>query len=137
MDSKEIMANFLATSRASNLSAMIPRQPVDPNSASEFYNRLISWVNDFHKSLGEEFEAGVQLVSFGQSVTFHVEDIGYWNPSLISFRGHTQKGEPVELIQHVSQISILLLKLKREEPLEPKRPIGFASWEEYEKLENK
>ena len=74
----------------------------------------------------------MRLVNFGQAVTFHIEDIGYWNPSLISFRGHTEKGEPVELIQHVTQISILLMKMKREQPQQPKRPIGFASWEEFE-----
>ncbi len=106
--------------------------PTNPNLASEFYSRLITWINDFHKSLDEEYEAGVRLVNFGQAVTFHIEDIGYWNPSLISFRGHTEKGEPVELIQHVTQISILLMKMKREQPQQPKRPIGFASWEEFE-----
>lgn len=106
--------------------------PVNPNLASEFYERLIRWINDFHKSLDDEFEAGVRLVNFGQTVTFHIEDIGYWNPSLISFRGQTESGEPVELIQHVTQISILLMKMNRSQPMQPKRPIGFASWEEFE-----
>mgnify|MGYP003317637775 CR=1 FL=1 len=31
----------------------------------------------------------------------------------------------VELIQHVSQINILLVKLPRLNPEQPKRPIGF------------
>jgi hypothetical protein len=70
---------------------------------------------------------GVRLVSFGQSVVFHLEQIGYWNPSLISFKGFTEDGEPVELIQHVSQISVLLTKLSRKDPTKPKKPIGFAS----------
>ena len=106
--------------------------PTNPNLASEFYDRLINWINDFHKSLDDEFEAGVRLVNFGQTITFHIEDIGYWNPSLISFNGHTENGEPVELIQHVTQISILLMKMPREQPDKPKRPIGFATWEEFE-----
>ena len=83
--------------------------PTNPNLASEFYERLINWINEFHRSLDDEFEVGVRLVNFGQTVTFHIEDIGYWNPSLISFKGKTEVGEPVELIQHVSQISILLM----------------------------
>ncbi len=110
----------------------LPNIPKDQNLASEFHHRLINWINDFHKSLDEEHEAGARLVSFGQSLTFHIEDIGWWNPSLISFIGKTENGEPVELIQHVSQISILLIKMKRLEPQAPKRPIGFASWDEYE-----
>ncbi len=106
--------------------------PRDPNLASEFHRRLINWINDFHKSLDDEFEVGARLVNFGQTITFHIEDIGYWNPSLISFNGHTENGEPVELIQHISQISILLMKMKREKPEEPKKPIGFKTWEEFE-----
>ena len=94
---------------------------------------MIKWINDFHKSLDENFEVGLTLVNFGTNICFHVEDIGYWNPSLISFRGHKEGGEPVELIQHVTQISILLTKMKRENPQEPKRPIGFKTWEEYDK----
>ncbi|CDZ93502.1 DUF6173 family protein [Pseudomonas saudiphocaensis] len=109
---------------------MLP--PKDHNLADEFHRRLINWINEFHKSLDEEHEVGARLVNFGQAITFHVEDIGYWNPSLISFQGRNELGEPVELIQHVSQISILLVAMKRENIQQPKRPIGFASWEEYE-----
>ena len=109
---------------------MLP--PKDQNLADEFHRRLINWINDFHKSLDEEHEVGARLVNFGQTVTFHIEDISYWNPSLISFIGKNELGEPVELVQHVSQISILLVAMKRENIEKPKRPIGFASWEEFE-----
>jgi hypothetical protein len=102
----------------------------DPNLASEFHKRLVEWINDFDKSLDQDHEVGVRLVNFGQVVTFHLRDIGYWNPSLISFSGYTEQGEPVELIQHVSQISILLLKVKRQNTSQPKQSIGFANWDE-------
>ena len=58
------------------------------------------------------------------TITFNLTGMSYWNPSLISFQGFTEKGEPVELIQHVSQISILLQKAKRKNPETPK--IGFV-----------
>ncbi|HEV7298048.1 MAG TPA: DUF6173 family protein [Tepidisphaeraceae bacterium] len=106
------------------------RGPKDYNLASEFHSRLIKWINDFDQSLDNAHEVGVKLVSFGQSVIFHLKDIGYWNPSLISFSGETEGGEPVELIQHVSQISILLMKLPRKNPEAPKQPIGFSSEDE-------
>ncbi|MFK5892327.1 MAG: DUF6173 family protein [Pseudomonadota bacterium] len=109
----------------------------NPNHASEFHHRLITWINDFHKSLDDKHEAGARLVNFGQSVTFHIEDISYWNPSLISFVGTNENDEPIELIQHVSQISILLVKMKRADIDKPKMPIGFASWEDFEKEKNK
>ena len=130
MEPKDLIAGSSGFTLPNGLS--IPPIPVNPNLASEFHHRLIEWINDFHKSLDEEHDVGVRLVSFGQSVTFHLEDISYWNPSLISFVGQTENGEPVELIQHVTQISVLLLKMKRQSVQPPKKPIGFASWEEYE-----
>jgi hypothetical protein len=118
--------------RISQPSFVVPPPPTNPNLASEFHHRLISWINDFHRGLDDKHEVGARLVNFGQSVTFHIDDIGYWNPSLISFVGKTESGEPVELVQHVSQISILLIAMKRNED-SPKRPIGFGSWEEYDR----
>ena len=99
----------------------------DHNLASEFHHRLIKWINDFDATLDTDHEVGVRLVSFGQTVVFHLNDISYWNPSLISFQGVSENGEPVELIQHVSQISILLMKLKRLDTSQPKKKIGFRS----------
>jgi len=103
------------------------RIPTNPNLASEFHKRLVKWINDYDSSLDQDHEVGLMLVSFGQTVVFHLNDIGYWNPSLISFEGVTNEGEPVELIQHVSQISILLMKLKRLDTSQPKRKIGFRA----------
>ena len=104
-------------------------QPVFPDPqdlASDFHKRLVNLVNDFDATLDNEHEVGARLVSFGQAITFHVHDIGYWNPSLIVFHGQTDDGQPVELIQHVSQISVLLTKLRRKNPKAPKKPIGFS-----------
>jgi hypothetical protein len=97
----------------------------ESNYASAFHKRLAQWISNFDTELDEAHEVGVRLVNFGQSVTFRLSGIGYWNPSLISFQGVTEDGNPVELIQHVSQISVLLMKLPRTDPSIPKRPIGF------------
>lgn len=101
--------------------------PTNPNLASEFYERLVKWIQDFDDSLDQDHEVGIRLVSFGETVKFHLQDIGYWNPSLISFKGVTEQGNPVELIQNVSQISILLIKVQRQDTSQPKRPIGFVN----------
>ena len=103
--------------------------PKDKNLASEFYERLVKLINDFDEDLDKEHEVGIRLVSFGQTVKIHVYDIGYYNPSLIIFWGFLENREPVQLIQHVSQISFLLLALKRLDPSKPKRKIGFQKEE--------
>jgi hypothetical protein len=105
-------------------------ESAEANYASEFHQRLEEWINDFDASLDEEHEVGVRLVNFGQIVVFHLENMGYWNPSLITFSGKTDEGDPVNLIQHVSQISVLLMKLPRKDPTKPKHRIGFHTMED-------
>jgi hypothetical protein len=100
-------------------------QNIEENMAGTFYKRLKKWIESFDSQLEQEQEVGIQLVNFGQTVVFHLEDMRYWDPSMISFKGKIENGQPVELIQHVSQISILLTSLTRKNPDEPKKPIGF------------
>lgn len=101
-------------------------ETLEANYASEFHHRLTAWISTFDRSLDELHEVGVRLVSFGQSVTFHLNDIGFWNPSLITFKGETTYGDPVELIKHVSQISILLMKLPAKTRPSRSGVSGFA-----------
>ena len=96
------------------------------NCASEFAKQLLCQIRRFDENLDTSEEVGMRLVSFGQSVTFHVAEISYYNPSLIVFSGFMDDGRQVELNQHVSQISFLLLALPRLNPEEPKRKIGFV-----------
>lgn len=114
------------------ISLQMPRIPTDHNHASEFHWRLVQMVNEFHRELEDEYEVGGQLVNFGNETTFSFTGLGYFNPSLIRFFGTKPDGSPVELVQHVTQISVLLVRQKRIHPEEPKRPIGFATWDEYD-----
>jgi hypothetical protein len=102
----------------------------DENMASEFYKRLQAQIKKFDAELDPEHEVGVKLVTFGQAVTFHVSRLGYHNPSLIFFYGLTEGGDEIQLIQHVSQINFVLVKLPKLNPDEPKRPFGFAQGHE-------
>ena len=118
------------------LAATMPKIeiPVNPlviaakdNLASEFYKRLAEMIKDFDATLDQEHEVGVRLVTFGQTVVFHLTDIGYYNPSLLSFYGTMDDGSPVHLIQHVTQLSVLLMKVPRKDPSKPKRSLGFVA----------
>lgn len=99
---------------------------VNPHLASEFTRRLVKLVNEFNDNLDQEHEVGLKLVAYGQIEMIYVSSIGYWNPSLIIFGGYREDGTPVQLVQHVSQISFLMVKAKRLDPSKPKRPIGFT-----------
>jgi hypothetical protein len=100
-------------------------EAIKQNLASEFCEKLYRQIIVFDSKLDNNKEVAIRLVSFGQSVTFSVTNLGYSNPSLIRFCGYSSEGSYVELIQHVSQISFLLTSAQRENPDQPKRPIGF------------
>jgi hypothetical protein len=71
--------------------------------------------------------SGFDKIGESLAAIFHLQDMGHWNPSLLFFIGVTDDGNPVRLIQHVSQISVLLMKLPRKAPSKSKQPFGFAS----------
>lgn len=99
------------------------------NSAEWTYERLGNYIKDFEERLDDEHEIGARLVSFGGVVTFHIQNVGYWGPDIISFYGKNDKGEDVQLIQHISQLSVLLVAMQKLEE-KPKR-IGFI-WDKEE-----
>ena len=98
-----------------------------PYTAKNIFEQLIQRVQNFEALLDQEHEVGMRLVSFGKSTEFSVARIGYLNPSLLWFEGTLPDGSAVELVQHVSQINFLLIKLKRQSPQEPRCPIGFCT----------
>lgn len=106
------------------LPATLPR-PEDHagNPARWMFERLATYIRQFESRLDEEHEIGARLVSFGANLTFHIEDMGYFGPDMIVFYGKNDKGEPVQLIQHTSQLNVLLVAVRKQEA-RPRR-IGF------------
>src|SRR5690606_19441303 len=95
-------------------------------TAKGAYKRILKRVIDFENGLDQQHEVGLTLANFGQSITLSVSAIGYIDPMFVVFHGHTGNGEPIELIQHFSQISFALIRIKRKNPEKPKAPIGFV-----------
>jgi hypothetical protein len=94
------------------------------NPAAWAYERIIKYIREFEDGLDENHEVGARLVSFGQTLTFHIEDMGYHGPDIITFYGIAENEEHVQLIQHISQLSVLLVAVKK---LGKKaKRIGFA-----------
>lgn len=90
------------------------------------YELLCSSIKEFQEGLDDEHEVGLQLASFGQSITLNVTNIGYSNPSLIHFYGYIN-GSKAHLIQHISQLSFLLTSVPKVDPEKPARRIGFQT----------
>ena len=96
------------------------------NLADYQYELFCNHIKNFQDTLDDEHEVGVQLASFGQSIILNVEKIGYSNPCLIHFYGYSN-GNKCHLIQHVNQLSFLLIAIPKSNPDKPARRIGFDS----------
>lgn len=108
------------------LNQMAHNEEVSHGYANIFYEQLVDEIKDFDNSLDDEYEVGVKLITYGNTYQFYLTDIGYHNPYLIYFYGELSDGSPIQLIQHVSQINFVLIKLKKQDPEKPKRKIGFG-----------
>ena len=93
--------------------------------ASDQYEILKEYIEEFQSSLDSEHEVGMKLTSFGESVLLNVTSVDYENPVLIIFKGF-KNGSEATLIQHVSQLNFMLVSVKKE-PNKPKRIIGFRA----------
>jgi hypothetical protein len=115
---------------ATKLLRAVPVSPVVENAlgerASRICDRLIVEIRRFNEGLDQEHEVGVCLANFGRDCTIHLRELLCADPSLIYLRGETESGDAVQLMQHVSQVNLLLVAVRRSKPNEPKRQIGFG-----------
>lgn len=111
-------------------------EKTQPHYASDMYDRLVALINHFEEGLPEDMQAGGRLVSAGD-VTFSIQDIGYWDPDMIVFYGELSDGSAVELVQHISQLNLLLVAVPRKDDIKkPRRIIGFNQKNEPDVVED-
>lgn len=129
------MNNFDPSLMLTNIPLAIPkvksfqeqmRSVNQPYTAKNLFNQLVQRIQLFESTLDADKEVGIQLVNFGINTTFSVSRLGYMDPSLIWFEGTLDNGSAVQLVQHVNQISFLTMALPRQNPDEPRSPIGFC-----------
>jgi len=93
---------------------------------------IVICINDLHKSLDDDHEAGIQIDHLGKQVIFYIDHIAYKNHSMIYFKGQTDNGKQVHFVKHLSDLSIQLMPLKRRSSNQLKTPFGFVDWDDYE-----
>lgn len=97
------------------------RQPPDP--ASWMHQRLVHQILEFEKNLGPDHEVGGRFVEGPNAEVLHINNVASWAPDMIVFMGQYADGRKFELLQHYSQVSVLLVAVPKMKD-EPRR-IGF------------
>ena len=96
----------------------------DPHLADWKCKKIMEQISEFENSLDEDHEIALMLTSFGNLATMTIENVGYQNPDMLYFYGHIN-GRSSKLIQHVSQLNLLLTSVEKEDKSKPPRRIGF------------
>ena len=111
----------------------LPRQPISQKSPAQWaYERLILYIQNFEKTLDEEHEVAMGFAGSDIGV-IRIEGMGYFEPDIITFYGQDQMGMRTQLVQHVSQLSVMLRALPKQiEAAGPTR-IGFRLAEDLNK----
>jgi hypothetical protein len=89
------------------------------------HDRLVMYIRHFEKQLDASQEIAMGFAG-GQAGVLRIEGIGYFDPDMITFYGRDEDGLKTQLVQHVSQLSVILRAVPKIESEEPPRRIGFA-----------
>jgi hypothetical protein len=103
------------------MSPLISKERLNP--AEWMYERLVKQIVEFECKLSPDEEIGGRFVTAPRDGAIHIEDIGFWGPDLLIFHGTDFEGRKMQLLQHYSQLSILLCAVPKEQ--EKARRIGF------------
>ncbi|TCP44490.1 hypothetical protein EV662_101584 [Rhodovulum marinum] len=103
----------------------VTRKPVQQKSPAEWaYERLILYLKNFEEQLDNEHEVAIGLTGTEAGV-IRIEGIGYFDPDIVTFYGTDMTGARTQLVQHVTQLNVLIRALPRETAETPPRRIGF------------
>ena len=114
------------------LPASVTRKPVKQKSAAEWaYERLILYIQNFESQLDNEHEVAMGFAG-NEAGVLRIEGLGFFDPDIVTFYGTDATGMRMQLIQHVSQLSVTLRALPIRRAEEPPRRIGFQLARELE-----
>lgn len=103
----------------------VAKTPIQKKSQAQWaYERLIIYLKNFEEQLDNEHEAAMGFTG-GDAGVLRIEGMGYYDPDIVTFYGSDPAGGRTQLVQHVSQLNVMLRAVpKAVEQAEPNR-IGF------------
>jgi hypothetical protein len=103
----------------------IAKKPVEEKSPAEWaYERLILYIKNFEELLDGEQEVAMGLTDTGAGV-LRIEGLGYFDPDIVTFYGTDGTGARIQLVQHVTQLNVVLRATPKPDQTTPARRIGF------------
>ena len=98
--------------------------PEQKSPARWAYERMILYIQNFEKTLDGEHEVAMGFAG-GEAGVLRIEGMGYFDPDIVTFYGSDSSGAKTQLVQHVSQLNVILRAMPKPKPEEPAKRIGF------------
>ena len=102
-----------------------PKRRPSAGPARKAAERLVAWIRAFEEGLDPAQEVALGFAG-SEAAILQIEEIGYSDPALITFTGIDEAGYRTQLIQHVSQLDVILRAVPPADPEEAPRRIGFT-----------
>ena len=104
------------------LPGALKKRPASP--AEWAYRRIILYIAKFEETLDSEHEAAMGFTNGGTGM-MRIEGVGHFDPDILTFYGTDPAGGRVQLIQHVSQLSVMLRAIPKPREIGEPRRVGF------------
>ena len=104
------------------MASKLRKRPASP--AEWAYRRIILYIKTFEETLDSEHEVAMGFTDGGTGV-LRIEGVGHFDPDILTFYGRDPAGGRVQLIQHVSRLSVLLRAIPKPREIAEPRRVGF------------
>lgn len=109
------------------------QKPVANKSPAQWaYERIILYIRNFEEQLDGDQEVAIGFTG-GDAGVLRIEGMGYFDPDIVTFYGSDESGAKTQLIQHVSQLSVMLRALPIPKQSTTPSRIGFRLAAELDK----
>lgn len=101
------------------------QKPAEEKSPARWaYERMILYIKNFEEQLDSAHEVAMGFAG-GDAGVMRIEGMGYFDPDIVTFYGSDNSGARTQLVQHVTQLNVMLRALPKAQPETPAMRIGF------------
>ncbi|WP_299778153.1 DUF6173 family protein [uncultured Roseobacter sp.] len=103
----------------------IASKPTGQKSPAQWaYERIILYLKNFEEQLDSTQEVAMGFTG-GDAGVLRIEGMGYFDPDIVTFYGTDGAGGRTQMVQHVSQLNVMLRALPKPAEKTEARRIGF------------
>ena len=120
----DVQADPAACPPPETLSEKLAQDAAAKSPAQWAYERMILYIRNFEAQLDSEHEVAMGMAG-GDMGVMRIAGMGYFDPDIVTFYGTDPSGAQTQLVQHVTQLSVMLRAVQKPTPEEPANRIGF------------